>query len=97
MKLKVGVHIVGIQPCMVLAMSICDDIFQAHGQTMTVTSCLEGGHKSGSRHYDGLAFDLRIHDLRGVSPYAIAQEIQEALGSEFLVIPEATHIHVEVN
>ena len=97
MRLKVGVHIVGIQPCMVLAMAVCDDVFQACNQVFTVTSCLEGNHKPGSRHYDGLAFDIRIFDLRGITPYDMAYRLQEALGSEFVVIPETNHIHVEVN
>lgn len=95
MYLKHGVRFSGIKPCTVLAICLCEQVFRDAGQRFTITSVCEGKHSKGSFHYSGFAFDIRIFDLRGVTPYTIASRLKEALGDEFDVVCEQDHIHVE--
>jgi len=60
---------------------------------MWVTSLAESRHGKGSRHYSGLAVDLRIWDLK--SPAVACKEIAGRLGLEFDVVLEKDHIHIE--
>lgn len=60
-----------------------------------ITSGDDGDHMVGSKHYEGLALDFRIRTIeqRLQGPVAIA--VREALGDEYDVVLEATHLHVE--
>ena len=64
------------------------------GETFMITSCVDGTHGHNSLHYSGLAFDLRTRDL-ATDPGLVVQRLREALGAEFDVVLEPTHIHVE--
>ena len=66
-----------------------------HAILFTITSVRDGVHMPGSFHYSGLAFDIRIFDLRGVLAHVVADRLREALGSLFTVVLEQDHIHVE--
>nr|QJB21037.1 MAG: hypothetical protein [Microvirus sp.] len=95
MYVKAGVQFGDIQPCMVLAALICEQVFKDAGQKFTITSVCDGKHKSASRHYNGLAFDIRIHGVRDY--LGLAPRLQDALGSEFDVVVETDHLHVELH
>lgn len=95
MRTKAGVRFVGIKPEMVFAALICASVFDDAKQKFTVTSVCEGTHMPNSLHYCGAAFDIRIFDLRGVSSYEMARRLQDALGSDFQVVVESDHLHVE--
>lgn len=97
MRIKQGVKVGNIKPVMVFAALICQSVFDEANQAFTITSVSDGRHKSTSLHAFGLAFDIRTRDLRGVLPFTIASRLQEALGSEFDVVVEPDHIHVEYN
>jgi len=65
---------------------------------LTLTSGTDGVHMAGSRHYRGYALDLRkplkyYKPTDNVEKLAIALRV--ALGNEFDVVLEKTHIHVE--
>ena len=94
MKLKHGVSVAGVRPEIVLAMQVAENVLRGFGAELTVTSCLEGRHRRNSLHYAGLAFDLRTRDLE-VDPSEVTARLREALGPEFDVVLEPTHIHVE--
>lgn len=74
---------------------VAESVFSAVGAELVVTSVTEGKHSPGSLHYVGLACDLRSNTLTPAQRVAIAQNLKEALGAEFDVVMEATHIHVE--
>ena len=72
------------------------DVFQRHGLDAIITSGTDGTHRAGSLHYAGKAFDFRRWeaDAAGVTA-ALVDELKTALGPDYDVILESTHIHVE--
>lgn len=63
---------------------------------LTVTSVWDGTHLPDSRHYVGLAADLRTHHLSSEADRRRMWEVvAEALGPGWDVILEVDHIHIE--
>ena len=60
-----------------------------------VTAALDGTHSTRSRHYDGLALDLRTNHMKADHKVELAMNLTTALGPEFDVILETDHLHVE--
>jgi UDP-N-acetylenolpyruvoylglucosamine reductase len=60
-----------------------------------LTSANDGQHGFGSLHYAGLAVDVRTHHVTANDIEPLADTIREALGPQFDVVLEDTHIHVE--
>ena len=94
MRLKYGVSVAGVRPEIVLAMQVAESVLRELGEELVVTSCLDGQHGRNSLHYVGLAFDLRTRDLK-VDPSEVTARLREALGPQFDIVLEPTHIHVE--
>lgn len=100
-NLKDGVTVGGVKPEAVLAMMVVAGVYQNMGHKHTITSVTDGKHKTGSLHYSGFAFDNRTWaddsgtQLPDADKEKLAQAIRKALGSEFDVVVEKTHIHVE--
>lgn len=95
MRLKPGVSLLGLRPETAIAMMAAQDVCRELGVPLVLTSVTDGRHSRGSRHYAGLAFDMR---RRHMGPGQAAQAramLAERLGDGFDVILEATHIHVE--
>lgn len=61
----------------------------AAGEDIFVTSIRDGNHWFGSLHYIGQAFDVR--PLYNVT----LQQIKEKLGTDFDVVNEGNHWHIE--
>ena len=65
------------------------------GRTAIITSTTDGRHMRGSKHYKGLAVDLRIRDL----PFDVQKRYYFSLKYALLklcdVVLEPDHIHVE--
>ena len=96
MKLKRGVRVRGVRPETVLAMMIAESILSERHIEFTITSCTEGKHSRGSLHYSGGAFDMRSRDMSSqLQKIRIVDDLKEALGIDFDVVLEKTHIHVE--
>ena len=92
MRIKEGVRVHGLRGEMVIALVIADQLYWEKDEELVVTSAMEGEHMRGSLHYVGLAADLRLpetnsHSLRG--------ELAARLGSDYDVVLEPEHIHVE--
>ncbi len=60
-----------------------------------ITSARDGQHKSNSLHYQGKAIDLRISDMPPGRERDVVRELQRALGSDFDIVLESDHIHLE--
>jgi hypothetical protein len=58
-----------------------------------ITSTYEGTHSAGSLHYANQALDIRHKTYLGIS--LSAERIRLVLGTDFDVVGEATHIHIE--
>jgi hypothetical protein len=99
MKFKAGVKLKGLAPEALLGMVVAEQAYKAAGIEMTITSVMDGVHKEGSKHYDGMAFDLRTK-ATGLAA-RLYQSVREALaGAGYDVILEDLggdneHIHVE--
>ena len=78
------------------AMDVADALSKAIAKKeMVVTAGFDGKHMPGSKHYEGNAFDMRSriytdHELR-----ELVDNLRENLGSDYDVVDEVSHIHVE--
>jgi len=103
MNLKKGVCFNGIHPETIMGIMVVGGVYERLGYSHTVTSICDGDHRPGSLHYAGLAFDNRtwLNDTGEQLPMRekerIAQEIRRALGPDWDVVVEATHIHCELD
>jgi hypothetical protein len=95
MRLKKGVLLDGLTSQMALAcvviQSVCDDL----SIEFVMTSGSDGKHSKGSLHYKGCAIDIRTRHIDVSRARTLAQRLIEALGENFDVVVERTHIHVE--
>ena len=92
-KLKPGVRIAGIRPEITRALQIAAGLFAAENLDCVVTSVVEGRHGRNSLHFVGLAVDLRRRGLSDAKKFS--SDLRKALGADFDVVLEETHIHVE--
>lgn len=90
-NIKPGASIRGISPEIALAVAVINSVMQ--GETLTITCCTDGKHRDGSLHYVGHAIDIRSRDMK--NPQATANDFRAALGDDYDVVVEATHIHIE--
>lgn len=95
LAIKPGVRLVGIKPELVLGLAICQAVYHEHGWSCVITSATEGQHSRASLHYAGCAADLRLPTGPEADASALVARLKEALGAEFDVVLEATHVHVE--
>lgn len=95
MKIKSGVSLLGIKPEMFVALMIADKIIDRYGAQTVITSGVEGKHsKKTSKHYCGYGIDLRSRDIPEDEREDCAEDIRNALGSEFYVAFEVSHFHI---
>ncbi len=96
--LKSSARITGVRPETLFAMRVAEGVFEDRKLgLMTVTSCADGKHSAGSKHYTGGAFDIRTRDIPKDQWQLVASDIRERLGSEYDVVVEADHFHVELD
>lgn len=93
--LKPGVRILGVRPEIALVMPFIYDVAKESLGGCTVTSCTEGKHSRGSKHYVGAALDLRTRNVSQAEAVEAVQKLRVGLGADFDVVLESTHIHIE--
>lgn len=102
MRIKPGVQVEGVKPETLIGMMVADEVWRQYiPGGIVVTSVMEGVHKTGSKHYIGRAFDLRLPVV--VDSQVLVEKLREALGEKpaelaggsWDVVLEADHIHVE--
>jgi len=73
----------------------CDE----YGVDFVVTSGVEGRHKENSKHYEGLAIDVRSREFidgsKGKECASFCETLRERLDSAYEIIQESNHIHIE--
>lgn len=92
---KQGVLVYGLAPEMLLALDIATKAFQAISKDCIVTSARGDRHSEKSRHYSGLAVDVRTRHLNETQITEIMDLLKKALGPDYDVILESNHIHIE--
>lgn len=90
--LKKGVRLLGIQVPIVLVIVTAERIYDEIGETLRITSVVDGQHMRASLHYVGAAIDFGLPESRELN---VRQRLASALGSDFDVVEEHDHIHVE--
>ncbi len=95
MKLKGGVSTRGLRNELLFALLVASEAFTKAGSELTITSAADGIHAYRSRHYDGAAFDFRIHHLSKELIDRIVAEIRSSLNADYDVVLEIDHGHVE--
>lgn len=95
MKFKDGV-VLALLPGMSTALPWIDAVHQRlFRRDATVTSGADGSHEPESLHYKGLAIDLRTRDLTGAESLLLVHALREALDTNYDVVLESDHIHIE--
>lgn len=96
--LKSSARITGVRSETLFAMRVAEGVFEDRKLgLMTITSCMDGKHSAGSKHYIGGAFDIRTRDIPADQWQIVAGDIRERLGSEFDVVVEKDHLHIELD
>jgi hypothetical protein len=95
MKIKKGVSIKKMSVQIMLALCVASEIYSKYGFELTITSGSDGNHMVGSLHPLGLAVDIRTNGIESKYIKEIAAIISLNLGSEYDVVVEVDHIHIE--
>jgi hypothetical protein len=94
--IKPGVDLRGLAPQMAIAYCIALDVYREKvGAHCVITSGSDGKHGPNSLHYSGKALDLRTNSLRPEQVHPVYVSLKTALGTQFDVVLEDDHIHVE--
>lgn len=102
LKLKPGVRVGGATNEICIAVSVAAIAYQQYGADCVITSMCDGKHSVGSRHYEGDAFDVRVHNIRESDRDDMVKTLASALGADYDVLRESIgtgneHIHIEYN
>lgn len=97
-EFKPGVIIQGLKPVMfpliVYASNIHFKLFNS--KKMVITSVLDGKHMKFSRHYRGLAFDVRINDKSIDEIHLFYNALATDINlKDYDIVLEKDHIHIE--
>jgi len=92
---KQGVSLEGLGTEILSAVDKAAPILEALNVPLVVTSATEGKHKKGSKHFSGNAIDIRTRQLAPENQQKVTAELKDALGTDFDVILEKDHIHIE--
>lgn len=95
MILKNSVSVKNLQPQIVIAIIVCNDVYREHGYVLCITSVSDSIHMKKSKHELGQAIDIRTRMIPKEGINLIAKEIRNDLTPEFDVVVEIDHIHIE--
>lgn len=67
------------------------------GREIVITAVFDGTHMTGSKHYEGNAFDMRTGwgMYTNVQIANLVNKIKSELGRDYDVVLEKTHLHIE--
>lgn len=90
-----------LQPQMDPVLPAVSAVWNIHGlEVPMITSIEDGTHMPGSKHYEGLAVDIRLHDIPQPLHETLRAEVAAVIGSGFDVVHEYhgtanDHLHIE--
>ncbi len=100
--IKPGAKITGLQPEILLALQIIYSVFRVYSvPVLTITEGTGAKHMEGSKHYKGLALDIRSKNIPEMTKTLIKHECNINLGESFDFFLEQAgeageHFHVEL-
>lgn len=100
MELKKSVKLAGLKPEMIPALMVVNEVYAKYNYDCVVTSCMDGKHSKGSRHYLGMALDFRMNTVHEIDQAKITEVVKERLTDEYYVLLEGVgtpnaHLHVQ--
>lgn len=101
MIIKEGVDLSGLKLVMVNILPDLERIWIGHGREegVTITAALDGAHRVGSKHYEGLALDLRTYYWTEEEQEMVYNNLLAVINllycDDFDVVLHKTHIHIE--
>ena len=98
MRIKAGASINGIRPEIAVAITAIQDIINKWKEPdieFVITSGTDGKHSPTSLHHAGCAIDIRTRMIPPHQRGALKGRIEKALGRDFEIVLEDTHIHLE--
>ena len=102
-KFKQGVSVTTLAPQIILAIAVAESVYkEITGTNLIITSGCDGQHLPNSKHYLGLAVDLRTKHLGRDRKVMVLTKLKECLGAEYLVLFENVdqpneHFHIQYN
>lgn len=93
--IKDGVVSSGIEPVVLDGLITIALTYQVLGYDPVVTSIEDGKHMPASLHYKKRAFDWRTNTVPATKRPSLKAEVQAALGNDWDVVLESTHLHTE--
>jgi len=94
--LKSGVRLEGLRPEMAVALLAAERVYAEQKLDCVVTSCIRPAVAKKSFHPDGRAVDIRISNIpKRALTSEIHKRLRAALATQFDVVLERDHIHVE--
>ena len=104
LKWKDSVRFDHLHGAIVLALIRAERIFDAEaGADCWLTSGNDSQHMDGSKHYDGRAVDLRVHNIASEADRLLVfSRLKASLGPQFTVLYEDpagpnAHYHIQFN
>jgi len=85
----------GITIEMLKGLCVVHKVFDELEYELTITSCRDGSHKQGSKHYSGNAVDVRVWGIPERHRESVCCALRMQLRSNYDVVYEGNHIHIE--
>ena len=83
----------GFSSEILFAIVVTYDVFREHHESVAISCGTDGTHTANSPHYAGNAFDIRRPNEDKMD--TILTDLRRALGKDYQVLPEVSHIHVQ--
>lgn len=93
-RLKTGVNPTGVHTEILLAIVIAEAVYQSYDYELVITSLNDSEHSTKSRHYLGMAADLRTRMIAPRMINEVVEKLRKRLGRHYLVLFEHNHIHI---
>lgn len=95
-QFKDGVSVDGIKKETIKMIVILNTYFELRiGKEFVITSCTDGKHMKGSKHYSGYAIDIRTRHLSVCEMNNLLAWFKSHHDKEYDMVVENDHIHVE--
>lgn len=93
--IKHSVLISILEPQMLDGILISHSVYIDAGEEFFISSVTDSKHGKDSLHPKGRAIDVRTWNLKHKTPEQMAELLRAALGRDYDVVVEQTHIHIE--